>query len=85
MIIDLLLEWVEAVLDWVIGLFPVTDFDPVAYLSTALSYVSDIDYFLPLHEVFGVVVAVLLIFPVFAGVSLVLWIVALLRGGSARG
>lgn len=84
------------IVDWLLGLFqtvvgsigdtlPSTDADPFQYVTTVLDNLGGLNYFLPISETFTVVVGVMVVFPLFAGVSLVLWVLAFLRGGSARG
>lgn len=85
MLIEWLLDFFEAGFDFVAGFFPESFFDLGSYLAGALGYVGDLNYFLPIAELFAVFVAVVVLFPLFMGTSLLLWLVALLRGGSSRG
>jgi len=85
MIIETLLDWLETAFNWIADLFPTTDFDPFSYVVDALQYVGDLNYFLPIGELAAAVLAVVILFPVFMGTTLFIWLVALVRGGSARG
>lgn len=85
MIIDFLLDAIEAVFDFVVGLFPVTDFNPVQTFSDMLGVLGDLDYFLPIHELAGLVIAFLLLGAPFLVVTLAIWVLALIRGAGATG
>lgn len=85
MIIEWLLDAIEALIRWLAGLFPTWNPDALDGFSSVLSHVGDLNYFLPIAEVFGVVVGAFMLFPALMGVSLAVWLVALIRGGSARG
>lgn len=86
MIIDFLFGLIEGLLTWLAGLFPsAPDLPWLDNLSTLLSNLGALNYFLPIAELVTVVAAVMLVFPFFAGTSLLLWILAQLRGSSARG
>jgi hypothetical protein len=84
-IIEWLLDMVEAVFNFVAGLFPSTTFNPVTLFGGALAHLGDLNYFLPITELAAVVLAFVVLFPVFMGTTLFLWLVALIRGGSSRG
>jgi hypothetical protein len=85
-IIEWLLDFIETALVWLGGLFP--DVDLSGFTSgwgLVLGYLGDLNYFLPIAEVFAVTIAVFMVFPALMGVSLVAWLIALIRGGSSRG
>ena len=85
MIIEWLLDMLEAGWTFVTGFFPLTSFNPVDSFSGALQHLGDLNYFIPITELAAAVLAAVIIFPAFAGVTLFLWLVAFIRGGSSRG
>lgn len=85
MIVEWLLDAFEAAFTFIVSLFPDSTFDPGARISAALQNIGALNYFLPIAELFVVVMAFVLLFPFFMGTTLFLWLVALIRGGSARG
>ena len=85
MIVELLLDMIEGAFNFVMGLFPTTTFNPVTMFGGALGHLGDLNYFLPIVELAAVVLAFVVLFPVFMGTTLFLWLVALIRGGSSRG
>lgn len=85
MIIDLLLDFLEATVAFAVSPLPTSDTDPFAHLQTIVSNLGALNYFLPIAETVGIVVAVFALFPAFLGVTLVLWITAQLRGSSSAG
>lgn len=85
MIVDTILDWLEAAFIWLGGLLPA--WDPGAFLDNfdlVTSNLAALNYFLPISELFAAVIAVFYLLPAFLGVTLVVWLVALIRGGSAR-
>lgn len=84
MITDALLSFVLGLLDFLAGLFPEVDFDPVELLMDALSHLADLNYYLPISEMVAVFVTFLLVVPVLAGTTLLVWGVSFLRGANAR-
>jgi hypothetical protein len=87
-IIDWLLNAVQAVLVWLSGLFPggtPWTTGPDQGWDAALNHLADLNYFLPIAEVFAFTLGCFLVFPALAGISLLVWLVAIIRGGSARG
>lgn len=86
MITDALLGWLEAALVWLSDLFPADPGLPwLQHVETLMGNLGALNYFLPIAELVTVVAAVMLVFPFFAGTSLLLWCLAQLRGSSARG
>lgn len=85
MITDAILGFFQAVIVWAGGLLPTWDISVgTTGWGQALAHMSDLNYFLPIQEVFTVTLAAFLLFPAFMGVTLVVWLIALIRGGSAR-
>lgn len=84
-IIDILLDLIEGAFMFVIGFFPTVSFNPVTAFGGALAHVGDLNYFIPIAELAAVILAAVVVFPMFMGVTLFLWLVALIRGGNARG
>lgn len=85
MIVEWLLDIIENGFIWITQFFPTSSFDPGAMFGGALSNLGALNYFLPIAELAAVVLAFALLFPFFMGTTLFLWLVALIRGGSARG
>lgn len=85
MITDALISWFSTPLLWLAGLLPAAGADPMSNWSTVLAYMGDLNYFLPIGEVFAFTLGVFVVFPALAGVSLAAWLVAMIRGGSSRG
>lgn len=85
----MLVDWILAAFEWVIvetlGLFPTSGPDALTYVNGLAAQLGDLNYFLPLNETFALVVSVLVVFPLFMGTTLSLWILAQLRGSSSRG
>jgi hypothetical protein len=84
MVIEWLLDFIEGGFNLLVGLFPVSTFNPVTSLGSMLGAVGGLNYFLPISEMVGAVVAFLLLGIPFMAVTLGVWIVAFIRGGSAR-
>ena len=85
MIIEWLLDFIEGGFNLIVGLFPVSSWNPVSTLGQAFAVMGGLNYFMPISELVGLTVAFLALGVPFAGASLVAWIVALIRGGSSRG
>lgn len=87
MIIDLLLGLLDGLVMAFLSLLPDSGpgSDATSGLAGVLGNLTAMNYFLPVAEVTTAVVGALLVFPAFMGVSLTVWLVALIRGGSARG
>lgn len=83
-IIALLLLALVACLVWLLQLFPVFEVE-TGSMTGLWGLLADMNYFLPISEIFAVTFAVFMLFPALMGVTLVSWIVALIRGGSSRG
>lgn len=85
MLIEWLLDALELGFIFALELLPGGTTEWVSNVGTILSNLGALNYFLPIAEAFVVVVGILLVFPVFMGTTFLIWILALLRGGSARG
>lgn len=85
MIIEVLFDLFEAGITGLATLFPNDPVNLQQYIGIVSENLGALNYFLPIAEIFTLVVAVVVIFPLFAGVSLSLWIVAQLRGSSSVG
>lgn len=89
MIVDALFGVITAVLLFGAEILPevnVVDLvaDKLAGWSLFMSSASAANYYFPMVEVFTAVLAVVFVLPLFLGASLVLWVVAFVRGGSSR-
>lgn len=85
MIVDRLLDWLEDALVWLSEVFP--QWDVPAFLDNwglVTQNLGAMNYFLPISEVFTLVLSVFYVLPFFLGTSLILWIVSFIRGGSSR-
>lgn len=85
MITEALLDMIQGAASWLVGLLPVGTVDSGTGWGDLVSNLTALNYWLPIGEVAAVVIAVFALFPVVMGVSLAIWLVALIRGGSARG
>lgn len=85
MIVEWLLDFLEAGFNLIVGLFPVTDFNPVTMFVNAVPFLGSLNYFIPISELLSTTVAFLVLGGPFMIVSLGVWILAFIRGGSARG
>lgn len=86
MVVDALFGAVQGLLTWLAGLFPSWSLpNPLEAWGSVMSNLTALNYFLPIAEVFTVTLSVFVLFPALMGVSLLAWIVALIRGGSSRG
>lgn len=85
MVIEWLLDFFEAGFNFIVGLFPTNVPNPVELFGGALGYLGDLNYFLPITELAAAVIGVIIIAPLFLGVTLSTWLIALIRGGSSRG
>lgn len=84
MITDLLFGFVQAGVTWSVGGLPTVSGEPFAGWNAVVANLGAMNYFLPVSELFAFVIGISVVFPALAGVSLLVWLVALLRGGSAR-
>lgn len=85
MIIDFLLDLIEGAFNFIIGLWPTSSFNPVDLFGGVLQNIGALNYFLPISELVTALVGCVVIFPLFMGTTLLLYLVALIRGGSSRG
>jgi hypothetical protein len=86
MILDYLIAWFFQLLSWILAPFPDQAGLPnvAGNLTTIMSNLGALNYFLPISETFAVVIACLLLFPLFFGISITTWIYAQIRGSSPR-
>jgi len=81
MVTDAILEWWFGLCDWVISLMPA---DPMPQ-GLNFGWISDMNYFLPISEMFGLFSIVFALGGTFAGASLIIWVVVgIVRGGSTK-
>lgn len=86
MIVDLLLDLIFGLLGLISDLLP--SWSPAAFMdswSLVVDNMAALNYFLPIGELFGITVAVFLVWPSMMMASIVAWLIALIRGGNARG
>jgi len=85
-IVEWVLDVIEAGLVWLGGLLPKYNGEnPANSWGGFVGHLGDMNYYLPIAEVFAITLAVFVLFPALMGVSLLAWLVALIRGGSSRG
>lgn len=81
MIIDAILDWWFGLCEWLISLLPK---DPLPQ-GVDLGWIRDINYFLPVSEMFGLFTIFFALGGPLAGASLIIWvIVGIVRGGSTK-
>lgn len=85
MIVEWLLDALEAALVWIGGLLPSSSFNPVASLASAWTVLGDVNYFFPVAELTALIGGFLLLGAGWATVTVVLWIWAQIRGSSVVG
>lgn len=85
MIVDWLLDLLQAVLNFALSPLPSWSFDLQSKVNTIADNLGALNYFLPISETVGLVVTVMVFVPVLFGVNFALWVVMALRGGSSRG
>lgn len=83
MIIDAILDWIFARLEWLVGLLP--EPGDLGWAHLDFSWITDLNYFLPISEMFGLFMSVIALGGPMAVVSLMLWVfVGVIRGGSPK-
>lgn len=81
MVTDALLDWLFGLVEWMLEPIHVADM-PV---TLSLGWISDMNYFLPISEMFQLFAAIFLLGGPFIGTSLVVWVlVGVLRGGATK-
>lgn len=84
MVTDAILDWWFDLVDVMITSFKPVD-DPTSAMNFDLSMIDDINFFLPISEMFGVFIAFVALGGPFAGTSLIIWVfVGILRGGATK-
>lgn len=82
MLTDAILTWWFDLVEAFLGLFPD---DPLETLGVNLSFISDMNYFLPIAEMWGLFIVIFSLGGVLASTSLIIWIlIGILRGGSTK-
>lgn len=83
MITDAILDWFFGLVDW--ALVASREFVGDMPVTLSLGWISDMNYFLPISEMFQVFAALFLLGGPFIGTSLVVWLlVGVLRGGATK-
>lgn len=85
MIVEWLLDALEAALVWIGGLLPASSFNPAASLGSAWGVLADVNYFFPVAELTALIAGFLLLGVGWAAVTLIIWIWAQIRGSSGVG
>lgn len=85
MIVDIFFGMIQTIVGWIVAPFPTDSLNWLTHLSTIMSNLGAMNYFLPIAETVTVVVAIMALFPIFLGITLSLWVVAQLRGSSSVG
>lgn len=81
MVTDGILDWFFGLMDWLITGVPTSEI-PV---TLSLGWISEMNYFLPIADMFAVFGALFLLGGPFAATSLIIWlVVGVLRGGSPK-
>lgn len=82
MVTDAILDWWFGLCEWVVSLLPVVTNPMEAF---GLGWINDMNYFLPVAEMFGLFAVFFALGGPFVASSLVIWvIVGLLRGGATK-
>jgi hypothetical protein len=80
------MDAVESLVTFLSGLFPTTNLtDPSSGWPQVLGNLAAINYFLPVSELFAFTLAFFAGLVPLVTVTIVVWIAAFIRGGSARG
>lgn len=82
MVTDLVLNWWFGLVGWCVDQLP-SDTSPISRLD--LSWITDMNYFLPVSEMFGVWLSLVSLGGFFAGSSLLIWVlIGIIRGGAVK-
>lgn len=82
MVTDAILDWWFDLVEWFVNLFPTSDLPSSAI---DLSWISDMNYFVPISEMFSVFIAFVALGGPLAGTSLIIWVlIGILRGGQTK-
>lgn len=83
MVTDAILDWWFDLIEWLVTLFPAAESAPSSEIN--LGWIADMNYFLPIGEMFGLFVAFFALGGPLVGTSLIIWVlVGILRGGSTK-
>lgn len=85
MIVEWLLDALEAALVFLAGLLPTSSFNPVSQLSGAWGVLADVNYFFPVAELTALIAGFLLLGVGWGAVTLAIWVWAQIRGSSGVG
>jgi hypothetical protein len=81
LVTDSILDWIFGLANWLVSLMPQ---NPMPQ-GVNLGWISDINYFLPVSEMFQLFTVMFGLGGVFAGASLIIWVVVgIVRGGSTK-
>ena len=81
MVIDAVIDWFLDLVDWLVAGVPSTSIP----LSISLSWITDMNYFLPITEMFGLFLSIFILGGPMAATSLIIWVlVGILRGGATK-
>ncbi|WP_306901922.1 hypothetical protein [Arthrobacter sp. B1I2] len=83
MVTDRILDWWFGLIEWMLTLFPATEGAPTSTID--LSWITAMNYFVPLNEMFGLFVGFFALGGPLVGTSLIVWVlVGILRGGQTK-
>jgi hypothetical protein len=85
MVTDALLDMLETAVAFFLEPLPDWSDDPFSTWGTVLGHLGDINYYLPVSEVFLFTLSIIVLAPLLMGINFGVWLLALLRGGSSRG
>lgn len=81
MVTDAVISWFLDLVDWLVALIPSSDPLP----GVNFSFISDLNYFLPISEMFALFASMFLLGGPLAASSLIIWVVVgVLRGGATK-
>lgn len=81
MVTDAVIDWFFDLVDWLVAGVPSSSLP----FTVSLSWISDMNYFLPITEMFNLMILFLLLGGPMAGTSLVIWVlVGIIRGGATK-
>lgn len=85
MIFEWLMDAIETLLVWLAGVLPDVSIEGAwSGFDSLLTQLTALNYWLPISELAVFVGGIFLLVPVLLGGSLLAWLVAFIRGGSAR-
>lgn len=82
MVTDFILDWWFDLVEWLVNLFPTSELPADAI---DLSWISDMNYFVPISEMFMVFIAFVALGGPLVGSSLIIWVlIGIIRGGQTK-